>query len=232
MGGSMADLLERLRDTHGELVRLPPDRFDARRFRTAGLVSHWHEARLGPALAGRHRGRLWAVAEAGLDQVIQRAPRHRVPSRRFFGLLVAVELVGEGWPALVVLRRRGVVVSALRRLSPPAPGLGRTDLGPAPFAAGREAWSDGSPAAGALLREGAAGLLGRVAAAIGEPAPFGLTGTELLVALPRWRRRLRLEAGGDEAGIAIAADSLRRELDLPLRLVDLLEAAGPGPGRG
>ncbi len=224
----MADLLSRLGGgASGEEAptRLPPERFDAARFRRAGLVSGWHEAQVGPAIAGRHRGRLWAVAEAGLDRLDERTPKRRVRARAFFGLLVAVELVGE-WPTVLLLRRRGAIVRTLRRWSPPA-----RDLDPAGLAgalAGRyEAWGDGSETARALLAEGDGGLLARIADAIGEPAPFALTGTELLVALPRLLPSLKVEVRGNEAKVEEAVGRLRGQLGVALRLVEVTKG-GPG----
>lgn len=221
----MADLLQHLGEPFAGLTRLPPDRFHATRFRDAGLVSDWHEAQVGPAVAGTHRGRFFAVAEAGLDRLDQRTPRRRVRGRAFFGLLVAVELTGD-WPAVLLLRRRGAIVAALRRWSPPGKGLDRAEVGSA--LAGRyEAWSEGSTAAGALLTEGEGGLLARVADAIGEPAPFAITGTELLVALPRLLPSLKVEARGDEAEVAEAVGRLRGQLGVVWRLVEVLEGKPP-----
>lgn len=221
----MADLLSRLGGAPGEgPTRLPPDRFDATRLRRAGLVSGWHEAQIGPAIAGRHRGRLYAVAEAGLDRLDERTPKRRVRGRAFFGLLVAVELVGE-WPTVLLLRRRGAIVRTLRRWSPPA-----RDLDPVGLTGGLaerfEAWGDGSEAARALFAEGDGGLLARVADAIGEPAPFALTGTELLVALPRLLPSLKVEVRGDEATVADAVGRLRGQLEVVWRLVQVTEG-GP-----
>jgi hypothetical protein len=151
----VADLLSRLGGgASGEeaLTRLPPERFDAARFRRIGLVSGWHEAQVGPAVAGRHRGRLWVVAEAGLDRLDERTPKRRVRGRAFFGLLVAVELVGE-WPAVLLLRRRGAIVRTLRHWSPPARDLDPVKL-TGVLAERFEAWGDGSGRARALLAEG------------------------------------------------------------------------------
>ena len=217
----MADLLPRLGDPFAGLTRLPPDRFDAARFRDAGLVSHWHEAQIGPAVAGSHRGRLYAVAEAGLDKLDQRTPRRRVRGRAFFGLLVAVELTGN-WPAILLLRRRGAIVAALRRWSSPGKGLDRAEL-TGTLADRYEAWTDGSVAAGALLAEGDGGLLARIADAIGEPAPFAITGTELLVTLPRLLPSFKLEASGDGAKVEEALGRLRGQLGGVGRLIEAIE---------
>jgi hypothetical protein len=223
----MADLLPRLRPTLGEIERLPADGFDATRFRSAGLVSDWHEARVGPAVAGRYRGRFWAVAEAGLDQLDERmaAARRRVRGRRFFGLLVAVELrADEGWPASCCCAGGAPSRPALRRWSPPVGGSTRRP------SAG--CWPGGTrPGATARRRPPAAARRGwrplaRLAEAVGEPAPLALTGTELLVALPRLLPSLRVEAKGDEAELAAAAERLRAALDVPRRLVDVLEEVG------
>ncbi|HEX8375176.1 MAG TPA: hypothetical protein VF606_08360, partial [Geminicoccaceae bacterium] len=71
--------------------------------------------------------------------------------------------------------------------------------------------------------------LARLAEAVGEPAPLALTGTELLVALPRLLPSLRVEAKGDEAELAVAAGRLGEVLGVARRLVDVLEEAGAGP---
>ena len=220
----VADLLSRLGGgASGEeaLTRLPPERFDAARFRRIGLVSGWHEAQVGPAVAGRHRGRLWVVAEAGLDRLDERTPKRRVRGRAFFGLLVAVELVGE-WPAVLLLRRRGAIVRTLRHWSPPARDLDPVKL-TGVLAERFEAWGDGSGRARALLAEGDGGTLARIAEAIGEPAPFALTGTELLVALPRLLSSLRVEVRGDETRIEEAVRRLRGQLRVVERLMEETE---------
>jgi hypothetical protein len=217
----VADLLSRLGGgASGEEAptRLPPERFDAARFRRAGLVSGWHEAQVGSAVAGRHRGRLWAVAEAGLDRLDERTPKRRVRARAFFGLLVAVELVGTGRRSCL-LRRRGAIIRTLRRWSPPA-----RDLDPVGLTGGLadryEAWGDGSEMARALLAEGGrrdarqdrGGDRGAGAVrAHGHGAAGGAAAAAAVA-----------EGGGegDEARVAEAVERLRRQLGVVGRLVE------------